>query len=153
MDYYNIVIFQPCQVKENTPVLNAKISGLNREGQGLLIEKALLDAGDILTPYTHQSGSIIFLVKLNPVTDEEAMNTESEVVHLLNSRNARLVTIELGGSSLERTTLLTDGFYYSCTDSYCQGLIMNAMDQVVTMVKQTKFQSRRVQLIQLCRAQ
>jgi len=92
------------------------INALKRSKLGLLLEPAVLDIGNTLSPFTYQSGSIVLLVKLSDST-VASMNVESEAISLLNSRNIRLVTAEIGDGPkvLQRTTLLTCGSYFSGT--------------------------------------
>jgi len=74
-------------------MLSNSINGLTRGGTGLLLDRAVVDIADILTPYKDQSGAIALLVKLNDATGQETMAVEAEAVNILNSRNIRLVTV------------------------------------------------------------
>lgn len=112
----------------------------------LLLEKVVLDVGDILTPFTYQSGSIALLAKLSTGTYVEDMDVESEAVNLLNSRNVRLVTIEYTYDDLSRITSLTGGSYFSINSNNYFSTISTALSQVVSLVKESKFQSRRIQV-------
>ncbi len=111
-----------------------------------------MDVGDIMTSFTHLSGSIALLVKLNDITDPETMNVESEAVHLLNSRNSRLVSFEYNVDStknvLERTSKSTNGFHFTANAGNLQTVFPNALSKVVELVRETLFLSKRVQVIQ-----
>ena len=140
------------QIDTNEQALANKINGLTRSsGQGLLIEKAMLDVGDILTDFTHLSGSIAFVVKLNDITQIDEMNVESEAVHLLNSRNTRLVTFEYNVDSqqnvCERSTLLTGGVHFAADSNNYQSVISSALNKTIDLVRDERFRSRRVQVI------
>ena len=140
------------QIDTNEQALANKINGLTRSsGQGLLIEKAMLDVGDVLTDFTHLSGSIAFVVKLNDITQIDEMNVESEAVHLLNSRNTRLVTFEYNADSqqnvFERSTLLTGGVHFAANSNNYQSVISSALNKTIDLVRDERFRSRRVQVI------
>lgn len=120
-------------------------------GSGLLLEKAVLDTGDILTDYSYLAGSIVLLVKLSDVTDTNNMNVEAEAVHLLNSRNIRLVTIEFNpdvskNKILERTTLLSGGTHFAANSSDYQTVFQIATNKTIDMVKEPFYRNRRVQV-------
>ena len=77
------------------------------------------------------------------------MNVESEAIQLLNSRNIRLVTAEIGDGPriLERTTLLTAGSYFSDSSDNHESVILNALNQVKSyLISETSFTSRRIQV-------
>lgn len=123
---------------------------MTRSTAGLLLEPAVLDIGDNLSPFTYQSGSIVLLVKLSDST-ATSMNTESEAINLLNSRNIRLVTVEIGDVSspklLERTTLLTSGAYFSAVPSGVSAAISGAITQINSYLSSgTNYINRRVQV-------
>ena len=109
----------------------------------------MLDVGDQMTSFTYLSGSIVLLVKLNDITQPETMNVEAEAIHLLNSRNSRLVTFEYNIDStknvLERTSLLTDGSYFTAAANY-QTVFPSVIDRTLEMIRETKFRSKRVEV-------
>lgn len=116
----------------------------------------MLDVGDVLTDFTHLSGSIALVVKLNDITQIDEMNVESEAVHLLNSRNTRLVTFEYNVDSqqnvCERSTLLTGGVHFVADSNNYQSVISSALNKTIDLlVRDERFRSRRVQVIILKR--
>lgn len=117
----------------------------------MLIEKALLDVGDVLTSFTHLSGSIALVFKLNDITNVNEMKVESEAVHLLNSRNARLITFEFNDDSsknvMERSTLLTGGTHFPANFNSYQSVISSVLNKTVELVRDPEFLNRRVQVI------
>ncbi len=140
------------QVDNNEMVLASKVNGLTRSsGSGLLIDKAMLDVGDVLTKFTHLSGSIALVIKLNDITNMDEMKVESEAVHLLNSRNARLITFEYNVDSsknvMERSTLLTGGTHFPANSNSFQTVISSVLNKTVELVRDPKFLNRRVQVI------
>jgi hypothetical protein len=120
-------------------------------GQGLLIEKAMLDVGDVLTNFAYLSGSIALVFKLNDITQIDQMNVESETVHLFNSRNIRLVTFEYNVDStkniFERSTSLTGGFYFPAKSNNYQSVISSVLNKTIDLVRDPLFRNRRVQVI------
>jgi hypothetical protein len=140
------------QVGNNQSLLANKVNGLTRSsGSGLLIEKAMLDVGENLTSFTHLSGSIALVFKLNDITNMTEMKVESEAVHLLNSRNARLITFEYNDDSsknvMERSTLLTGGTHFPANLNSYQTVISSVLNKTVELVRDPKFLNRRVQVI------
>ena len=125
----NLIPFFPNhKIQNNVPMIAQRINALTRSTPGLLLEPAVLDIGDNLSPFTYQSGSLVLLVKLSDST-AASMNVESEAINLLNSRNSRLVTVEIGEGRqvLERTTLLTGGSYFSGTSTNYGSAITDAL--------------------------
>ena len=114
----------------------------------MLLDRAIVDVADILTPYKDHSGSIALIVKLNDATGQATMAIEAEAVNLLNSRNIRLVTVEYGTSNLvaQRSTLLSNGNFFNALSTNYQNVMTSAQQQVVDLSRQTQFQSRRVQV-------
>lgn len=110
----------------------------------------MLDVGDVLTNFTYLSGSIALVIKLNDITNMDQMKVESEAVHLLNSRNARLITFEYNYDNsknvLERSTLLTGGTYFPANSSSYQLVFSSALNKTIDLVKDPKFLNRRVQV-------
>lgn len=116
-------------------------------GQGLLLEKAILDVGDILTEFTHLSGSIALLVKLNDITGEQQMNVECEATHLLNSRSARLVTFEFGSNNvLVRSTLMSGGTHFPADSTNYQSVFSSAINKTLELTGESRYQNRRIQV-------
>lgn len=119
-------------------------------GTGLLLEKAVMDVGDILTDFTHLSGSLALVIKLNDVTDKLTMSVESEAIHLLNSRNIRLISYEFNDDAknkiLERHSALTNGFHYPANAVNYQSVFTAALNKVTELVQQPAFRNRRVQV-------
>lgn len=77
------------------------------------------------------------------------MNVESGAINLLNSRNIRLVTVEVGDGPrlLERTTLLTNGAYFPAAPAGYSAAISGAIAQINTYLSSgTNYMSRRVQV-------
>ncbi|XP_046639085.1 calcium-activated chloride channel regulator 3A-1-like [Daphnia pulicaria] len=149
---YLTEIQAPIQVDNNEILSANKVNGLTRSsGSGLLIEKAMLDVGDVLTSFTHLSGSIALVFKLNDITNMNEMKVESEAVHLLNSRNARLITFEYNDDSsknvMERSTLLTGGTHFTANLNSYQSVISSVFNKTVELVRDPKFRNRRVQLL------
>jgi hypothetical protein len=111
----------------------------------------MLDVGDVLTNFTHLLGSIALVVKLNDITHISEMNVESEAVHLLNSRNTRLITFEYNINSqqnvCERSTLLTGGVHFAADSNNYQSVISSALNKTIDLVRDERFRSRRVQVI------
>lgn len=125
-----------------------KVRSLTRSASGLLLEPSLLDVGDNLSPFTHQSGSVVFLVKLSDSTTVSGRtNAESEAVALLNSRNIRLVTVEIGETVLRRVTALTHGVHFSGTPTEYRTAFASAYDQITSYLSSgQKLVNRRVQV-------
>ena len=90
------------QSTTNQQTLISKINSLAQGGTGLLLDRAVVDLADILTPFKDQSGSIALLVKLNDATGQATMAVEAEAVHVLNSRNIRLVTVRSKAEEINR---------------------------------------------------
>jgi hypothetical protein len=93
---------------------------------------------------------------LNDITQINEMNVESEAVHLLNSRNTRLVTFEYNVDSqqnvFERSTLLTGGVHFAADSNNYQSVISSALNKIIDLlVRDERFRSRRVQVIILKR--
>lgn len=111
----------------------------------------MLDVGDVLTSFTHLSGSIVLVFKLNDITNVNEMKVESEAVHLLNSRNARLITFEFNDDSsknvMERSTLLTGGTHFPANFNSYQSVISSVLNKTVELVRDPEFLNRRVQVI------
>ena len=120
------------------------MDSLEQKGDGLLVEQALLDVGDLLTPFTYQSGSIVLLIKLNSMTAAADMDTEWQAAQLLNSRNARLVTVEFGSSDCQRVSLITEGSFFNCDSSNYEDQLKKAREAVVEMATHTSFQNHRL---------
>ena len=123
------------QIQNNVGVITQRINNfLTRSTAGLLLEPAVLDIGDNLSPFTYQSGSIVLLVKLSDST-ATSMNVESEAISLLNSRNIRLVTVEVGDGPrvLDRTTLLTNGAYFPASPAGYVAAITGALNQITNI--------------------
>ena len=108
------------------------------------MEKALLDVGYLVTPFTYQTGSIVLFIKLNSMTNREGMNTEWSVAQLLNSRNARLVTVEFSSTDCKRVSLITDGYFFNCNSSNYRDQLIAAMDQVAELATYPSLQSYRM---------
>ncbi|XP_057366133.2 calcium-activated chloride channel regulator 3A-1-like [Daphnia carinata] len=146
---YLTEIQSPVLVSTNEPILVNKLNGLTRSaGQGLLLEKAILDVGDILTEFTHLSGSIALLVKLNDITGVQQMNVECEATHLLNSRSARLVTFEFGSNNvLSRSTLMSGGTHFPADSTNYQTVFSSVINKALELVQESRYQNRRIQLV------
>ena len=111
----------------------------------------MLDVGDVLTNFAHLSGSIALVVKLNDITQIDQMNVESETVHLLNSRNIRLVTFEYNVNStqniFERSTSLTGGTYFAANLTSYTSVITSAINKTIDLLnRDQRFLNRRVQV-------
>ena len=77
------------------------------------------------------------------------MNVESEAIQLLNSRNIRLMTVEIGDGRqvLERTTLLTGGSYFSGTSANYGSAITGALEDIRGIIRNgAAFANLRVQV-------
>ena len=126
-------------------MVRTKVNSLEQQSEeGLLVEKALLDVGYLVTPFTYQTGSIVLFIKLNSMTNREGMNTEWNVVQLLNSRNARLVTVEFSSTDCKRASLITDGYFFNCNSSNYRDQLIAAMDQVAELATYPSLQSYRM---------
>jgi len=139
-------IQEPILLKGRESAVKAKVDSLEQKGDGLLVEQALLDVGDLLTPFTYQSGSIVLLIKLNSMTAAADMDTEWQAAQLLNSRNARLVTVEFGSSDCQRVSLITEGSFFNCDSSNYEDQLKKAREAVVEMATHTSFQNHRLNL-------
>ena len=118
-----------------------------------MIDRALLDVADLMKPYTHLSGSIVYLIKLNPATDISFSQTESEIISLLNIRNIRLVTVELGVNTedfnLQRISdpVFTNSFYNPVINITSFGNTMDiAAGNVLQLVNENKYESLNMQV-------
>jgi len=112
-----------------------------------------LDVADLMKPYTHLSGSIVYLIKLNPATDISFSQTESEIISLLNIRNIRLVTVELGVNTedfnLQRISdpVFTNSFYNPVINITSFGNTMDiAAGNVLQLVNENKYESLNMQV-------
>ena len=131
--------------------LRVAVNNMRREGDGLLLDRALMGVADLVTPYTHVSGSIILLIKYSEVTDFSFRPMESQVISILNARNSRLVAVEFGRNpedfNLERITspLFMDGAYQKVTDiAEASNSLDTAMGAVVSLTSNGgKLRSRR----------
>ena len=76
---------------------------------------------------------------------------EADAIQLLNSRNIRLVTVELTDAEaiLERTTLLSGGAYFQAnsTANNYQNALTAAFSQIYSFLGEASFTNRRVQLL------
>jgi hypothetical protein len=134
--------------------VRGSLNGISRNGgSGLLADRALMDAADLLSAYTQLSGSIVFVLKLSAGTQFAAAPVESQVISLLNSRNIRLVTVEnelnADTSNLKRISSapLTDSLHFPVTSSSSFGSVLDsALNEVLTLVNTNRYQSRRMQV-------
>ena len=113
------------------------------------MDRALLDIGDLLSSYTHLSGSIAVMIKLSSVSNPGSMLVESGLITLLNSRNIRLVTLEYATDAsnfnMQRVTEQTDGYYYPVNSSDAMSSILSAaFDQINTIIQDISYQNRRL---------
>lgn len=110
----------------------------------------MMDVADLLTDYTFLSGSIALIVKLNDVTNTTTMNVESEAIHVLNSRNVRLVAFEYNVDTknqiLERSAGLTNGFHYAATANDYQTVLSAAFTKTGDLIREPSFRNRRIQV-------
>lgn len=125
-------------------MIKAKVDQIKQEGEGLLVEPALLDVGDLLTPFTYQTGSVVLFIKLNSMTKTGVINTEWDVAQLFNSRNAHLVTFEFGSSDCERVSLITDGFHYNANSSNYAQQLEYAVKAVIELASHTSLQNHQM---------
>ena len=129
---------------------------ISRLGSGLLLDRALLNIGDLLSSYTYLSGSIVFMIKLSSVSNPDSMLVESGLITLLNSRNIRLVTVEyatnVANFNMQRLTEQTDGYYYQVNSSGAMSsTLSSAISQINTIVQDNNYQNRRLSVsIRIC---
>ena len=138
-------------ITNNQQILQTKVNGLSPSGSGLLLDKAMLDVADAMTPFAHLSGSIALIIKLNDPTALEQMKIEADSINLLNSRNVRLISFEYSLQSsntvLQRPTELSTGYHFPANSGDYTIVFQNAVTKTIDLVKETMFRNRRIPVI------